>query len=74
MTIDAMKRAQLEADARGFDTRQDHWPETFGTGESLDRDAAWIKQDGKGRHNAHPKTRAGALQNSQSPIDAMVGW
>jgi len=38
IAIDALKRAQLESDARGFDTRQDHLPQTFGTGVGLNRD------------------------------------
>jgi hypothetical protein len=38
--IDALKRAQLESDARGLDVRQDHWSQTFGTGVGLNRYAA----------------------------------
>jgi hypothetical protein len=45
IAIDALKRAQLESDARGLDTRQDHWAQTFGTGVGLNRYAAWIQQD-----------------------------
>ena len=40
IAIDALKRAQLESDARGLDTRQDHWSQTFGTGVGLNRYAA----------------------------------
>jgi hypothetical protein len=40
IAIDALKRAQLESDARGLDTRQDHRPPTFGTGVGLNRYAA----------------------------------
>ena len=40
IAIDALKRAQLESDARGLDTRQDHWAQTFGTGVGLNRYAA----------------------------------
>ena len=40
IAIDALKRAQLESDARGPDTRQDHWSQTFGTGVGLNRYAA----------------------------------
>jgi len=53
ITINALKRAQLGADARGPDLRQHHWPPTFGTWVGLNRDAAWIKQDSKRRHSAH---------------------
>ena len=37
IAIDALKRAQLESDVRGLDMRQDHWPQTFGTGVGLNR-------------------------------------
>jgi hypothetical protein len=40
IAIDALKRAQLGSDARGLDTRQDHWSQTFGTGVGLNRYAA----------------------------------
>jgi hypothetical protein len=40
IAIDALKRAQLESDARGLDTRQDRWSQTFGTGVGLNRYAA----------------------------------
>ena len=53
IAIDALKRAQLESDARGLDMGQDHWPQTFWTGVGLKRYAAWIKQDCKGWHDAH---------------------
>jgi hypothetical protein len=45
IAIDALKRAQLESDARGLDMREDHRPQTFGTGVGVNRNAAWIKQD-----------------------------
>jgi hypothetical protein len=37
IAIDALKRAQLESDARGLDMRQDHWSQTFGTGVGHNR-------------------------------------
>ena len=37
IAIDALKRAQLESDAGGLDTRQDHWSQTSGTGVALNR-------------------------------------
>jgi hypothetical protein len=37
VAIDALKRAQLESDARELDTREDHWPQTFGTRVGLNR-------------------------------------
>jgi hypothetical protein len=37
IAIDALKRAQLGSDARGLDTRQDHWAQTFGTDVGLNR-------------------------------------
>jgi len=40
IAIDALKRAQLESDARGLDTRQDHWAQKLGTGVGLTRYAA----------------------------------
>jgi len=40
IAINALERAQLEADARGLNTRQDHWSQTFGTGVGLNRYAA----------------------------------
>jgi hypothetical protein len=40
IAIDALKRAQLEADAGGLDTRQNHWSQTFGAGVGLNRYAA----------------------------------
>jgi hypothetical protein len=40
IAIDTVKRAQLEPNARGLDTRQDHWSQTSGTGVGLNRDAA----------------------------------
>jgi len=40
VAIDALKRAHLESDAGRFDMRQDHWPQTFGTGVGLNRYAA----------------------------------
>jgi hypothetical protein len=40
IAIDALKRAQLETDAPGFDTLENHGSETFGTGVGLNRDAA----------------------------------
>jgi hypothetical protein len=40
IAIDALKRAQLGSDARGLDTRQDHWSQTFGAGVGLNRYAA----------------------------------
>jgi hypothetical protein len=40
IAIDALKTAQLESDAGGLDTRQDHWSHTFGPGVGLNRDAA----------------------------------
>jgi hypothetical protein len=43
IAIDALKRAQLEADARGLDLRQDHWRPTLGTWVGLNRDPTWIK-------------------------------
>jgi hypothetical protein len=53
IAIDALKRALLESDPEGFDARQDHWPQAFGTGIGLNCYAAWIKQDCKGWHDAH---------------------
>jgi hypothetical protein len=47
IAINALKRAQLEADARGLNTRQDHWSQTFGTGMGLNRYAACVEQDCK---------------------------
>ena len=40
IAIDALKRAQLESDAGGLDTRQDHWSQTFRTGVRPNRYAA----------------------------------
>ena len=40
IAIDALKRSQLESDARGLDTHQDHWSQTFGTGMGHNRYAA----------------------------------
>ena len=45
IAIDALKRAHLESDPRGFDTRQDHWTQAFGTGMGLNCYAASVKQD-----------------------------
>ena len=43
IAIVALKRAQLEPDARGLDTRQDHWAQTFRTGVGLNRYAARVE-------------------------------
>ena len=40
VAIDALKRAQLETDAPGFDTLKDHGLQTFETGMGLNRYAA----------------------------------
>ena len=40
IAIDALERAQLESDARGLDTHQDHWSQTFWTRVRPNRYAA----------------------------------
>ena len=40
IAIDALECAQLETDAPGFDTLEDHGSQTFGAGVGLNRNAA----------------------------------
>jgi hypothetical protein len=40
IAIDALKCAQLETDAPGLDTPEDHGSQAFETGVGLNRDAA----------------------------------
>jgi len=53
IAVDALKHAQLEANARGLDTCQDHWTQTFRTGMGLNCHAACVEQDCWGWHDAH---------------------
>ena len=50
--IDAFKRAQLEADARGLDPRQYHRTRTCGTAVGLNRYAAGMEQGSYRWHDA----------------------
>jgi hypothetical protein len=53
LAVYALKRAHLESDPGGFDARQDHRTQTFGTGVRLDCDAAGVEQNCERRHDAH---------------------
>ena len=48
MAINALKRAYLGSDPAGFDARQDHWTQTFGTSMGLNCYAAGVEQGGEG--------------------------
>ena len=53
LAVYALKRAHLESDPGGFDARQDHRTQTFGTGMRLNRNAAGVEQNCERRHDAH---------------------